>query len=70
MTKRFVLENGAVNNPVGKPVTARDGNGPDDALTYTLSGDTDAFSIHPTTGQLMTKMKFDHERRRRCTPSR
>ena len=61
MTKRFVLENGAVNNPVGRPVTARDGNGPDDALTYTLSGDTDAFSIHPTTGQLMTKMKFDHE---------
>ena len=50
-----------MNNPAGTPVTARDGNGPDDALTYTLSGDTDAFSIHPTTGQLMTKMKFDHE---------
>ena len=62
MTKRFVLENGAVNNPVGRPVTARDGNGPDDALTYTLSGGaTDAFSIRPQTGQLMTKMEFDHE---------
>ena len=60
-TKRFVLENTAANNPVGKPVTARDGNGPEDALTYTLSGATDAFSIHPTTGQLMTKMKFNHE---------
>ena len=61
MTKRFVLENGAANNPVGRPVTATDGNGPDDALTYTLSGATDEFSIRPTTGQLMTKMKFDHE---------
>ena len=61
MTKRFVLENAAVNNPVGKPVTAWDGNGPDDALQYTLSGDTDAFGIHPQTGQLMTKMKFNHE---------
>ena len=61
MTKRFVLENAAVNNPVGKPVTAFDGNGPDDALQYTLSGDTDAFGIHPQTGQLTTKMKFNHE---------
>ena len=61
MTKRFVLENAAVNNPVGKPVTAFDGNGPDDALEYTLSGDTDAFGIHPQTGQLTTKMKFNHE---------
>ena len=61
MTKRFVLENAAVNNPVGKPVTATDGNGPDDALEYTLSGDTDAFGILPPTGQLTTKMKFDHE---------
>ena len=61
MTKRFVLENAAVNNPVGKPVTATDGNGPDDALEYTLSGDTDAFGIHPQTGQLTTKMKFNHE---------
>ena len=61
MTKRFVLENAAVNNPVGKPVTAFDGNGPDDALQYTLSGDTDAFGINPQTGQLTTKMKFNHE---------
>ena len=61
MTKRFVLENAAVNNPVGKPVTATDGNGPDDALEYTLSGDTDEFGIHTQTGQLTTKMKFDHE---------
>ena len=61
MTKRFVLENAAANNPVGKPVPATDGNGPDDALEYTLSGATDAFGIHPQTGQLMTKMKLDHE---------
>ena len=61
MTKRFVLENAAVNNPVGKQVTATDGNGPEDALEYTLSGDTDEFGIHPQTGQLTTKMKLDHE---------
>ena len=61
MTKRFVLENAAVNNPVGKPVTARDGNGPDDALAYTLSGDAAALGIHPVTGQLLTKMEFNHE---------
>ena len=67
MTKRFVLENATVNNPVGKPVTAVDGNGPDDALEYELSGDTDAFSIHPETGQLTTKMEFDHESKNKYT---
>ena len=66
-TKRFVLENAAVNNPVGKPVTATDGNGPEDALRYTLGGATDAFGIHPVTGQLTTKMEFNHESKDKYT---
>ena len=67
MTMRFVLENAAVNNPVGKPVTATDGNGPDDALEYTLGGANGAFSISPGTGQLLTSMEFDHESKYKYT---
>ena len=67
MTKRFVLENAAVNNPVGNPVTATDGNGPEDALAYTLGGATDEFMIHPVTGQLTTKMEFNHESKDKYT---
>ena len=38
MTKRFVPEGIAANNPVGKPVRATDPNGAEDLAGYSLSG--------------------------------
>ena len=63
-TKRFVPENIAVGNPIGKPVTAFDPNGADDLVAggYSLSGaDQASFDINSGTGQLMTGLEFDHE---------
>ena len=67
-TKRFVPENVAAGNPIGKPVTANDPNGADDLAGYSLSGANQAsFSIDAGTGQLMTRMEFDHEAKEKYT---
>ena len=66
MTKRFVPENAAVGNDIGEPVTAFDPNGADDLVAggYSLSSrgaDRNSFDINSGTGQLMTRVKFNHE---------
>ena len=57
---RNVSENVAAGTAIGAPVTATDADG--DALTYSVSGaDASAFSIHASTGQLMTSATLDYE---------
>ena len=57
---RDVSENVAAGTAIGAPVTATDADG--DALTYSVSGaDASSFSIHASTGQLMTSATLDYE---------
>ena len=66
----FVPENIAVDNPIGKPVTAVDPNGADDLVAggYSLSGaDENSFDINSGTGQLLAGVKFDHEEKEMYT---
>ena len=68
MTKRFVPEGIAANNPVGKPVTAFDPNGKNDLAGYSLSGtDADSFDLDAGSGQLTTGKKFNHEMKDKYT---
>ena len=59
-TTREVVENTAVGQPVGAPVTATD---PDQhTLTYSMTGaDAASFSLDAATGQLFTKTVLDYE---------
>ena len=53
--------------PVGAPVTARDGN--DDTATHTLDDAGETFSdIDKRTGQLLTQARLDREARRELCP--
>ena len=63
-TKRFVPENAVAGNDVGEPVTADDPNGAHTVAGYSLSGaDRNSFDIEAHTGQLITGMKFNHEKK-------
>ena len=59
-TERSVAENTPARRRIGEPVAATDAE--DDSLTYTLNGtDSEAFSIVPSTGQLVTKAPLNYE---------
>ncbi len=55
---RSIRENQPSGSNVGTPVTAIDANS--DRLTYSIA-DSDLFQIDQSTGQLRTRVEFDHE---------